>query len=299
MPERSLLAGAAEPILRFRASRKKFIEPEACSAYISQMARAARVKYVLPRAARLSGRITENEADGMQYFTIAPKEGQPGEGVNIVYLHGGSYFAPPNIFHWEMLLRLGDLCNAEITVPLYPRAPLRTCSTAYEVLPGFLAWQRPDVLMGDSAGGGLAIGLAQVMGEEAPPMLITLSPWLDVSLENPQIADYEPRDAVLGSYGLRRMGKLWAGSLDIHDPRVSPIFGDFSCVKNLTMFVGTHELFYPDVMALSERLTAEGREHSVIVGEGMSHVWVCYPMKEGRESVAKIAEIINAGGSEM
>ncbi|MCR5122119.1 MAG: alpha/beta hydrolase, partial [Ruminococcus sp.] len=164
MPERSFLAGAAEPVLRFRASRKKFIEPEACSAYISQMARAARVKYVLPRAARLSGRIAESETDGMQYFTIVPKDSQSGIRVKIAYLHGGSYFAPPNILHWEMLLRLGDLCDAEITVPLYPRAPLRTCSAAYEELLGFFARHKPDVLMGDSAGGGLATGLAQVMG---------------------------------------------------------------------------------------------------------------------------------------
>ncbi len=292
MPERSFIAGAAEPVMKFRATRKKFIEPEACSAYISQMARAQRVKYVLPRAARLTGRITESDYDGMQYFTIVPKDGVESR-VKITYLHGGSYFAPPNILHWDMLLKLGEMCAAEVTAPLYPRAPLRTCSAAYDELEGFLRKIRPEVLMGDSAGGGLALGLAQTMGEEAPRKLILLSPWLDAALDNPGIPEYEPLDVILGSYGLRRMGKVWAGSLDIRDPRVSPIYGDFSAVDDLTMLIGTHELFYPDVMKLAAVLEQQGRPCRVIVGEGMSHVWPCYPMKEGRETLVRIAELIS------
>lgn len=291
MPDKSFLAEAAEPVIRFRGAKKKYTDPEACAEYIKAMARAGRVRYVMPRSARLTGRITEHEADGMQYFTIVPREGQETR-LKLVYLHGGSYFAPPHIFHWDMLLRLSELCGAEIYLPLYPRAPLRTCSAAYEELEGFLRQISPGVLMGDSAGGGLALGLAEVMGKDAPQRLILLSPWLDVTLENPKIAEYEPLDAMLGSYGLRRMGKVWAGSLDIRDPRVSPMFGDFSQIGDLTMLVGTHEIFCPDVMKLSDMLDRQGKAHRVIIGEGMSHVWPCYPMKEGRETLLQIAELI-------
>jgi hypothetical protein len=68
VPDRSFLAEAAEPVIRFGGSKKKFVDPEICSEYISAMARAGKVRYVLPRSARLTGRITEHDADGMQYF---------------------------------------------------------------------------------------------------------------------------------------------------------------------------------------------------------------------------------------
>lgn len=293
MSDRSFLAGAAEPVIRFGGARKKYTDPALCSAYISEMARAATVRYVLPRAVKLTGRVTESEAEGMQYFTVRPA-GEQETSTKITYLHGGSYFAPPHIFHWDMLLRLSELCGAEITVPLYPRAPLRTCSAAYDVLEGFVREKNPDVLMGDSAGAGLALGLAQVMKNEAPRKVIALSPWLDAALDNPDIPEYEQLDAMLASYGLRRMAKVWAGSLDIRDPRVSPIYGDFSLLGDITLLVGTHELFYPDVMKLSDMLHRQGKEHRLIVGEKMSHVWPCYPMKESRDTVAQLAEIIKS-----
>ena len=290
MPERSFLAGAAEPVIRFGGTRKKFIDPAACSAYISEMARAGAVKYVLPRTVRHTGRVSESDWQGMQFFTVSPSDA-PAE-MRITYLHGGSYFAPPHIFHWDMLLRLSDLCAAEITVPLYPRAPLRTCSAAYEELESFVRSASPDVLMGDSAGGGLALGLAQVMGSDAPRRIAALSPWLDAALDNPDIPMYEALDVMLGSYGLRRMARVWAGSLDIRDPRVSPIYGDFSALEDIILLVGTHELFYPDVIKLADMLEKQGRRHTLIVGEEMSHVWPCYPMKESRETVSRLAEML-------
>ena len=53
------------------------------------------------------------------------------------------------------------------------------------------------VVMGDSAGGGLALALVEKMGEEniaMPNQTILISPWLDVRMNNPKIAEIEENE---------------------------------------------------------------------------------------------------------
>lgn len=288
MRELSFLANAAEPVIRFRASRRKYTDPDICKAYISAMAKRNRTPYKLPPAIALTGKVIEHDFDGMQYFEIA---GDKSKAL-VMYLHGGSYFAPPNLFHWEMLLQLSQQSGMGFLVPLYPRAPLHTVSTAYRVLFDFCEKFKPQIFMGDSAGGGLALGLAQACPEFSPEKMILISPWLDISMTNPQMKDYEELDPILAIAGLKHMGKVWAGSVDVFDPRVSPIYGDFSHIHDLTMLVGTHEIFYPEVMRLSNQLDKDNFSHRLIIGEQMFHVWACFPIKEGREAVRKIVELL-------
>lgn len=295
MAEKSFLAGAAEPVIRIKDSKRKFVDKKACGDYISAMAKRNAEPYRLPKTVQRLGDVNEGQFQGMQYFTVGGDCAQ-----RILYLHGGSYFAPPNLFHWDMLRRISKQSGAQILAPLYPRAPIHTCNAAYAQLRGFyrefFAGDGAEVcFMGDSAGGGLALGLAQQLAAEdikQPSKLILLSPWLDISMDNPYMTEYEDCDPMLGIYGLRRMGKLWAGALDVHDPRVSPIYGKLDGLGEIAMFVGTHEIFYPEVMRLSKRMNEEGIAHTLEIGEEMNHVWVCYPMREGREAIDRIVQII-------
>lgn len=70
------------------------------------------------------------------------------------------------------------------------------------------------ILMGDSAGGGLGLGVAQQlrrMNVKQPSELIMISPFLDAAMSSAKIDEVEPRDIMLGSYGLRRCGELQKG----------------------------------------------------------------------------------------
>ncbi len=299
MPEKSFLAGAAEPVIRLYDGKRKFIDRDACTAYIAAMEKHNQKPYHLPKAA--GNKITEHQFNGMTYYEISPDK---PTNIRVLYLHGGSYFSPPHLFHWDMLTRIAEQSGANILVPIYPRAPIHTCSAAYSILCDFCAElfspreDVTDVFMGDSAGGGLAMGLALSMANDGitlPKKLVLLSPWLDISMENAEMTEYEDKDPTLGIYGLKRMGKIWAGSISDHDPRVSPIYGNLSLLKDveISVFVGTHEIFYPEVLRLERRLNEVGIPCQVVVGNKMPHVWVCYPMREGREAVEKISEIIS------
>jgi monoterpene epsilon-lactone hydrolase len=55
-------------------------------------------------------------------------------------------------------------------------------------------------VLGDSAGGGLAFGLARTLGEAAlpqPARLVLIAPWLDLTMSNPGIPVVEARDICL------------------------------------------------------------------------------------------------------
>lgn len=290
MPGKSFLAGAATPVIKLYAGKRKFVEPDALAEYITAMEKNNRLPYKLPTAAMLSGKIAEESFGGMQTFIIGADNDR-----TVLYLHGGSYFAPPNIFHWDMLIRISEAAGVKIIAPLYPRAPVHTCSAAYSLLTELCEKYCFDLFMGDSAGGGLALGLTQSFAADGLPFpdeLILLSPWLDISMENKEMRQFESVDPMLGIYGLKKMGRLWAGNLDVHDPRVSPIYGSFEGIKRLDIFVGTHEIFYPEVMRLAKMLKGSDTEVNVTVGDEMTHVWPAYPMREGREAIAKIVQMI-------
>lgn len=58
------------------------------------------------------------------------------------------------------------------------------------------------------------------------------------------------------------------------------------------MFVGTREIFYPDVAKYFSMLQEQGITSELYVGEGMKHIYPLYPTPEADEVIEQICEII-------
>ena len=149
--------------------------------------------------------------------------------------------------------------------------------------------------MGDSAGGGLSASFCEYLGANdliQPKHLILISPWVDVSMSG-DYEEYDELDPMLGVDGLREMGEVWAGDLDSKDYKVSPLFGDIKKLPRTTIFVGTHEIFYPDIIKFFNKLKDHGIDVELNIGEDMTHVYPLYPMvPESREALKHIIEVI-------
>ena len=187
-----------------------------------------------------------------------------------------------------------------LVMPLYPLAPLHDTADSYETMVSLFAQvcseneSKKIVLMGDSAGGGYSLALVEGLaahGLRQPDELILLSPWVDVTMSNPQIADYVDVDPALTVTMGRMSGEAWAGALPTDDWHVSPIYGDLSALKNVSIFVGTRELFYPDDTLLYEKLR-DNENVNLYIGKGMNHVYPAFPTLEGRAGVQQIIHII-------
>src|SRR5699024_12864707 len=87
------------------------------------------------------------------------------------------------------------------------------------------------VIVGGSAGGGLAIGCSQWLATTELPQpkgLVVISPWLDVSLSHPEMEKYAKLDPMLRPDNLKIIGRIWAGNSELDYYKVSPIHGELT-----------------------------------------------------------------------
>ena len=227
---------------------------------------------------------------GWRVYEMTPKDGQRPE-QHIVYFHGGGYVREIEPAHWSVCRRMTSLVPARVTVPIYPLAPDHTAAeivpTAIDIVAEVLAAAGSDAnvtLMGDSAGGGMALAVAQGLRDRGlgAPRLILIAPWLDVSVTDPQIDPEVTRDPMLSVPRLLRAGVLYADELSVTDPLVSPIYGELRGLGPITVFVGTRDLLLHDARRLRDLATAQGVSVDYHEHEGLIHVFPILPLPEAR-----------------
>ena len=217
------------------------------------------------------------EIDGHQLITLFP--GHPTRR-HVFYLHGGGYALEASPFHKEIQERFVKRYNLKVSYFDYPLAPENTAEKTVpltELAFRQLAYLYPDdcfFLFGDSAGGGLAMSLAQHLRNihlpKRPKKIALASPWLDASLSDPRSQELQKKDVLLEKDLLAEAGENYAGELPLTDPMVSPIYGNFDQLGELLVVAGTDEILYPDVLRLQDRIKrSQGTTMRLEVVEGM------------------------------
>lgn len=217
----------------------------------------------------------------------------------VIYLHGGAYVNEIESVHIIFCDKLAKKANATVFAPIYPLAPNHTYEETYEIVKNLydylLKFNKPITIMGDSAGGGLSASFCEYLAVNEltqPEHLILICPWVDVSLSG-DYEDYIDIDPMLGVDGARKMGEAWAGDLDTKDYMISPLFGNVEKLPQTTIFVGTHEIIYPDILKFYNKLKDNGIDVVLNIGEEMPHVYPIYPLvPESKEAFNKIVETI-------
>ena len=208
----------------------------------------------------------------------------------VFYMHGGGYAHDFSPFHWRFLKMLIEKTDAMVIAPAYRLVPYATWKEAFDlIIPVYKEITESDpekkfILMGDSAGGGLSLALAEQIksdGARIPDELILLSPWVDASMENPDVENYQDEDPWLSVPWLKVCGRYWAGDLDLHDFHVSPVNGNLKGIGNITVFSGTKEVFYPDLMKFWE-LIKDDSTNELVVEKDMMHVYPLMPIPEAK-----------------
>lgn len=287
-----LVVRLALPLL---GAKRRFSDAERMRRHIAR--RAARpARFAPPRRLGRSVTISSRRADGWPVYDLTPRSAQPVR--HLVYFHGGAYVNEIVLWHWLMLARLAAHAPARCVVPIYPlggalgaaATVLAATGIARELIEEVGGEQ--VVLAGDSAGGGMALAVAQALRDEAlrPRRLILIAPWLDVAIEDPRSPQIEPRDAMLGIPGLVEAGRAYARGLPLDDPRVSPIHGEMTGLPPIAAFVGTEDLLNPDSHRLRDACADAGVQCELIEAPGMPHAYPVFPTPEGRAAARQIAE---------
>ena len=240
----------------------------------------------------ISSKVPEKLLDGIQVeirefmsrkvFVISP-ENEKQEGI-ILYFHGGAYMAEMTYNHWDFLQKLSKDTKYTIIVPDYPLAPKYTYKDALkmsEPLYKEIITKESTgnlIIMGDSAGGGLALGLEEKLANsniELPKKTILISPWLDSTMSNPKISEVQPYDKDLSKFKLFISGVFYSRGINKSEEYfVNPINGNLSKLKNITLFTGTYDILNPDCHVLQEKAHNVGIDIKIKEYETASHIWI-------------------------
>lgn len=293
---RSMMATVVEIYLRAQ-NQKLYLIKEQAEACMAEKLRKGDEPFVLKNSKQYKSKVELSDFQGMQVVTFGDKA---QADYIVMYLHGGGYVEQMSSYQLAFADRLAKAANAYVIAPLYPLAPNHTYDEGYKLVLALYEDIRENTdkeitVMGDSAGGGFAIAFCEYLKEmnvQQPKHLIGLSPWLDVSMTASDYAPYENVDPMLGAQALSAMGRAWAGQLSTSDYKVSPLNGEVTGLPDTSLFVGTREIFYPDVMQFYEKLQSTNTNVTLHVGKGMNHVYHLLPIPEAKEALQEICEII-------
>ena len=231
----------------------------------------------------------------MQVFHM---EAQDDSKPIVLYIHGGAYIHNFESLHWKAMAEWAETTGCGIVSPNYPLLYRYTAVDAHPLMMQLYQQlikqydAKRIIIMGDSAGGGFTLALAQQVREnklELPSRLVLISPWVDVLGGDDSIQEH---DTFLNAEVLRHVGTDWADKMDPRAPMISPLYGDMQGLSPTDLFVGTWEIFLTDVTSTYDKMKAAGVEAHLHVAEKMGHVYPLWPCPEGRKARKEIAQII-------
>lgn len=200
----------------------------------------------------------------------------------VLHFHGGGYVMAGPETHGALCSRLACASGGRvlsIDYRLAPEDPFPAASddafTAYRWLVGQGVDPGRIVVAGDSAGGGLALGLlvrARDEGVVPPAGAALMSPWVDLTGAGESLIANAAIDPILSPELLAHWATLYAGD-SLADPAASPLFADLSGLPPMVVQLGAREILFDDGLRLVERVVAAGGEATFAVWDEMIHWW--------------------------
>lgn len=221
-------------------------------------------------------------------------------GKFLLYIHGGSFLEEAIKYQLNFAKKIADNTNSTLIVPRYPLIPDGNYKIMYKLINKLYKCllNKCDNInfLGDSSGGGFILSYAMYLRDKnipTPKNILMLSPWTDLSMSNSELLNSEKLDNLSSIEGNRYCGLLWAKDTNIKDPRISPMYGDFTNLPKITIMTGSYDILKPDCKKLSNFLDKQGIDHNYIEYKCQGHDFGCYPTKEGNLLIRDISNIIN------
>jgi monoterpene epsilon-lactone hydrolase len=200
--------------------------------------------------------------------------------ATILHLHGGGFRlgCPEQV--GPFAAALAARCQVRVVCPAYRLAPEHPFPAALgdgrSVMAQLTLDSAPLIVSGDSAGGGLAAGLAALTAQAGGQLagLVLLSPWLDLTVTSPCYAGNAARDPLFSEASARAAAALYLQGAPSDGPLVSPLFGAVSGFPASYIAVGTDEVLLEDARSMADKLDAGGIGFYLQEVEGMEHVAV-------------------------
>ncbi|SEK64764.1 Acetyl esterase/lipase [Roseovarius nanhaiticus] len=267
-----------------------------------------RARRLIERCARLASRppaglqfdtigLERPGADALEALQITPEAAQ-GAGPILLYLHGGGYvFGSPRSYK-GLVGHIARRTGLTAILPRYRLAPEHPfpaapddALTAYRAImdhPGGI------ILGGDSAGGGLALGLlGQIcaLGLRQPVGTFCFSPFTDMTFSGESFAANNRADPILPARRAPDIAQMYMQGANPEDPRASPLFASFFGAGPVWITVGSTEILLDDARRMSEHLMQQGVDVTCVIAPDLPHVWPLFHglIPEAEQSLAELS----------
>ncbi|MDP9904749.1 alpha/beta hydrolase fold domain-containing protein [Arthrobacter bambusae] len=288
----SVLGKLMPSIMKWRKANKNYVTREAVRLHLDHLVLHPRSTSA-PKRHRPGVRVEAAMVEGWRVFTISPVRGR-SRGT-IMYLHGGGWIHEASSYHWKLIEQLAEETSSSVVMPVYPLA--HEGGTAAGVVP-FVArlsqqYSGPLTLMGDSAGGSIAMSASLLLKNQgcSPALTVLISPALDLRMSNPEIDTVQALDPWLVKRGQLELVEMWAGD-DVNDPVLNPILGELGGLSRLLVFSGTRDILNPDTRLFVEQARGAGVDVEYHEKAGHIHVYPLLPIPEGKQARRQIVQAV-------
>ena len=290
-PQHQLLTHVI-PVIR---RRSEVTDPEQVRRDV--LARQRPAGAAVPRRIAKAFDVRSSPVAGLPVFELRVRGTEPVRTV--LYLHGGGFVSGIDRNHWKYVARLARRLGVRVVLPDYPLTPTHSWKDTLPRLVDLfekLAVESPQgvVLMGDSAGGGLAVGLAQLVAGRPGPQpthLVAFAPWVDLTGRTPGTEEAAASDPWLTLSKLRLYGTWW-GAGDPPAEEASPLFSPLSGLPPTLLMCGTRDLLLPQVRSLTEKARADGTSVTYVEEPGLIHVYPLLPIPEARRAWRQVEDFL-------
>ena len=256
------------------------------------------IRHAIELASRLNpgpwgGEFHERKGNGWQGAEVTWKEHDEG---TVVWMHGGAFaFGSPRVYR-AAAVHLARVSRCCVVLPQYRLAPEHTFPAAhddaYQALKGVVEERQQVVLLGDSAGGNLAMSSMERwcgdgMPNEAIKGLALLSPWCDLREQADSIKSNAVAHSPFSHKDSLDYSAQYLAGHSATDPMVSPLLS-VSCDAWPEVYLewALDEFLAPDIQALQRKLDASKVQVTARTEDQAVHGWQLLPdlLPEARRS---------------
>ena len=237
---------------------------------------------------------------GVDCERVVSRKSGESQGT-LVYLFGGGFIVGCPYSDLPIIGALAEWCQVEVIAPKYRLAPEHPAPSAADDC--MAVWKQvaiasngPLLLAGESAGGNLALLLAQRAvsdGLPRPDAMALLSPAVDLRTDPDLFEPTTNADPTLSPVRVSDVITAYGPGRDPVDPELSPLFGSLVDLPPTIITTGTRDMLLSMCLRLDRQMRRAGNDVACRVWDGFWHVFEYYDQyPEAEESLREIAAFL-------
>lgn len=231
--------------------------------------------------------------------------GEVHEDKVILFFHGGGYIMGSCQSSRGLVSQISHATQCPVLSAEYRLAPEHPFPAALEDAVAAYKWLTAQgtlpeniILIGESAGGGLALASLLSLRDSNTPLpagAVLICPWTDLTGSVASRTTKIECDPWFNADSIdAQAGQLYAGQTSLKNPLVSPLYAELQNLPPILIQAASDDTLLDDSVELYTKAKAAGLDITLQLWEGMWHVWHNFSpaVPEATEAINKIGEYV-------